>query len=793
MKEELKQSLPEQLQKWNTKTETEIFEKKEEELYINRSLKASLIKGDQSEQFEVSDLLQLLEQSPRNARIIVTGEAGSGKTTLLRHITNSWLQTEALYDLVFYIPLGRSRSHDIEDIICRDLDLLPKKWRDSLSEVLEGRAKRILFLLDSYEELRNETKELENLITGDLYPHSTVVVTTRPGSHLSDITQRMHTRIETQLQDFSEEEMERYIQVYLSQEQGGELSEIVEHFFGHDFLQRPFNLALACYLHDVHRAQDDTASSINMLSTQTVLLSEIVQHTVQAYVRKKRGMDVPVTNGSPLENEHFPPEAKTMLKEISRMCFHAFREKQQWLSVKDNTVVTMQDLLDFGLFTSSPEPDSVSVPHSLFLEYLAAVYLVADKPAWEALYAEIQKKLPGLCLKDAVKPLENVIKFVVGLSPVMTTQLCKLLVISQHQVTFNIYNVCDMSYEITLLNECNDDSTKSAIATALLHAPVCDGPRTSSDPNNKGSDQLLQYFSEEECLSFLKKTYGCHLVNRDKSPTLFWIKKGTRYVWDDFAVRCVEKYNYSVQMKWLRIIDCTLPVGLLSHNMAGVETLVLNYCMLHGTVADNTHRDETVGITSDGASHTQTGQCTLGLVNMKGLQFLSDVTLPGIGTLYVDCHQDIDLDVLSHTCTEVSHLNFLNIKSVTISTAIGCRMWDKLKQVLVADSGVVDLGVLARVCGQLGDLVITDCKRVLVDTDESVTRWPSVSRLVLQSSPVEKTTGEHLTESTARQKLSEMCPSAEIYIYGYNEQVWMVMSISVSEQFYLYCSSGQQK
>ena len=213
------------------------------------------------------------------------------------------------------------------------------------------------------------------------------------------------------------------------------------------FLQRPFNLAIACYLHGA-------TASVALLGTQTVLLSQILQHTMQAYVKKKKGIDEPLTltAGSPLENEHFPADAKTMLKEISRMCFHAFRGNQQWLCVKDNPVVTMQDLLDFGLFTSGPELNSVSVPHSLFLEYLAAVYLVAEKPAWEALHAEIVKKShsasPRLCLKESVRPLENVIRFVVGLSPVITIQLCELLVIKQQRFSYNGCFQCDLSYEI---------------------------------------------------------------------------------------------------------------------------------------------------------------------------------------------------------------------------------------------------------------------------------------------------------------------------------------------------------
>ena len=93
----------------------------------------------------------------------------------------------------------------------------------------------------------------------------------------------------------------------------------------------------------------------------------------------------------------------------------------------------------------------------------------------------------------------------------------------------------------------------------------------------------------------------------------------------------------------------------------------------------------------------------------------------------------------------------------------------------------IHLSIFAKVCAQLDDLVIVDCKRVVLDTDGSVTTWPSVSRLVLQSSPVETTARQHLTEDTARKMLSDMCPSAKIYIYGYDEQVQLFLGMKMSK------------
>ena len=288
----------------------------------------------------------------------------------------------------------------------------------------------------------------------------------------------------------------------------------------------------------------------------------------------------------------------------------------------------------------------------------------------------------------------------------------------------------------------------------------------------KWSHQLLHYFNEQECLSFLQKFYGCQPVDSDECQTLCWINPSQRYLWDDFPVQCVDKYNYSVQMEVLHIVANAVPVGLMSHIMAGVKELFFSMCTLYGTAADSRDRDEKVRLTSEGAADTPAGSCALRLYDdVKGLDCFRDVTLPGIGLLDVTGNKHIDLGLLSCTFTELTQLNLDTIQSVELSTDKGCREWDTLKRLQVKDLGDIHLSIFAKLCTQLDDLLIVDCQRVVLDSDGSVTRWPSVSRLVLQSSPVETSTGQHLTEGKARQRLSEMFPSAEIYMYGYHEQV----------------------
>jgi len=260
-------------------------------------------------------------------------------------------------------------------------------------------------------------------------------------------------------------------------------------------------------------------------------------------------------------------------------------------------------------------------------------------------------------------------------------------------------------------------------------------------------------------------------VDTDECPTLCKIIARQRYLWDNFPVKCVENYNYSVQMELVHIYKSTIPVSLLSQNMAGVSHLYLSDCTLHGTVAGNTDGDETAILTSGTAADTGAGPSLLALSEVKGLNFLSDVFLPRTGILRLYHNQDVDLDLLPNTFTELRQLQIQVRTAVRFSTDIRLRNFDKLKRLMVRFSERVDLSVLARVCVQLDDLLIVYCQKVVLDTGDSVIKWPSVSRVVLQSSPVETRAGEPLTPSAARHRLSRMCPSAEVYIYGYKEQV----------------------
>ena len=61
------------------------------------SLQLLMIKAGKEHSSTASNMDQLLEQCPGNARVVVNAQAGIGKNTVLRHITRSWLEGTSQY------------------------------------------------------------------------------------------------------------------------------------------------------------------------------------------------------------------------------------------------------------------------------------------------------------------------------------------------------------------------------------------------------------------------------------------------------------------------------------------------------------------------------------------------------------------------------------------------------------------------------------------------------------------------------------------------------------------------
>ena len=616
------------------------------------------------EQLEVSSIQQLLEKCKDGGRAIIYGEAGSGKTTALQNIALWWLDGQMAvlqaYDFVFLIPLRLVQSHSIVDIICLDCQLLPKEtFGDSLSRTLARKSAKVLFLLDSYEELTAPcTEELTKLISRNLNKQATVLITSRPESQVIQI--KPTPCIRAKLQNFSEEDVREYTACYLEGDQ--EIFSNLQQKFGMGFLARPINLALACYMH--------TSLGIKGLHhvSQTELFSQIVLQLLIVYVKKGSHVDIPLGNILDLfsTEDSRLTGAKVFFKEICRLCHETHQKGTRWLSTV-GTDIAENDFMNFGLFFVGATPNTIDLPHRLFQEFLAAVYLVRNQSAWKALFKDIERECQDSdstsktrrYLGDVLGSmgLENVVKFIVGLSPTHGQKLCSLFVIKRPQnPIYQNYTQSVYSYELQLLSECTADCVKSAMAEALVNAPVItlrgDYGYEYGYVNNSGAEQFAGMLTPQQSRQFLAKAYGCEVKeNLSGQVTMSRANDVRPFVCDSFVVRCLQKFRCTaLEMgEKMHLVHSRLPVDLLPLLTSGVSRyLSISDCKLlpGGDVGRRDVADQTEAVAP---------KVKVELSNVSGRRHLGDChwPAPNVGELELRHCGDVDICGLSQTFTQL--------------------------------------------------------------------------------------------------------------------------------------------
>ena len=695
------------------------------------------------EQLQVSSIQQLLEKCKDGGRAIIYGEAGSGKTTALQNIALWWLDGQMTvlqaYDFVFLIPLRLVQSHSIKDIICLDCQLLPKEFGDSLSRTLAMKSEQILFLLDSYEELPPvRAEELTKLISCDLNAQATVFITSRPGSQLTQI--KPSPCIRAKLHNFSEKDVREYTACYFEGDQ--ETFSDMEEKFGMGFLDRPINLALACYM---YRYMSLGIKDLHHVS-QTQLFSQIVLQLLIVYIKKESHVEIPLGNVLDLfsTNDKRLTGAKVFFKEICRLCHETCQKGTKWLSTVD-TDITANEFMSFGLFFPGPKPNTIDLPHRLFQEFFAAVYVVRNQAAWEALFRDIRKKFwnsdSTLRTRRCLGPvlghmgLENVVRFIVGLSATHGQELCSLFAITQMCTVWEGTSFMSKQslywYELQLLSECTADSVNS-VAEALINAPVFtdsgDTCLTADHDfvNHSGAEQLVDILNPKQSRQFLAKAYGCEVkVNLSGQVTMSrtWANDGWLFVCDSFFVRCLQKFQCTaLEMdEGMVLVHSRIPVDLLPLLTSGVSRyLVIDDCKLlpGGDVGRCDVADQT---------KSATPKVEVQLWKVSGRRPLGDChgTAPNVERLELEDCGDVDICGLSQTFTQMWRLR---VDGGRLVYSDDWRPLHGMTELVLFVCGEAKLCVLRQLCPQLTRLEIQGCQ---VSWPDVRSQWLSLGTLRL--------------------------------------------------------------
>ncbi|XP_035691445.1 NLR family CARD domain-containing protein 4-like [Branchiostoma floridae] len=165
--------------------------------------------------------------------ILIEGEAGGGKTTFLsKEVLDAVSQKTELgiqHDVVLLIRLQEvTEGQTIQEMVWDQC--VPETTKgihiQSIRALLQRNESRVLFLLDGYDELRPEARAagqaIPKLLSGKLYPNSTIVITSRPSAGVQQYTRPdCHVHI----MGFSPEHMVKYVRKYFFITENPELSE----------------------------------------------------------------------------------------------------------------------------------------------------------------------------------------------------------------------------------------------------------------------------------------------------------------------------------------------------------------------------------------------------------------------------------------------------------------------------------------------------------------------------------------------------------------------------------------
>lgn len=711
------------------------------------------------------------------------GAAGMGKSNLCRQIAHLWAEGDQQigqrFQYVIPIPMRLARSHSLLDIICKDVKLIPDSCKDRLQQELELNSANVLFVLDSYEELSHTEyfEELNKLIRGDIYEDSSVILTSRPNKQIDKIASSIKPRITAHLQVLTEKQVTYYIRQFPCLHK--DARSVIEKKFGLGFLQRPINLWLLCYL----LADITTGSKAGLPDTQTALLNLILQHVLQGYVKKKKLPEFKLTSESPIDVEDAPYEVKLMLQEAGKLCYLALRERSHSIKI-DGSVLSKAALLAMGLFAEGSEEDALVLPHPVFQEYLAALYLSTDSSARDALFVEIESKFKvrssGHVLVDVLRSLylENTVTFLVGLMPAAAVkQLSGLFMIHQeHTIIHNVRDVAckeqwpcfqpDLQYELDLLQECNDDNARSVIAKALLNAPTTWTAEAShtipiGHLKNRGAHHLLSHFTAEETHMFLRKAYNCKLQEKDCQR--FLLRDSNHFpILDSYAVACAFFGKFAMEMDSLQIVHSHILVHFIAQNVAEVPVLTLADCTLCEKVSDyicSLHlKDKPLATPEVSQPDTlkNTSIKELELQRVRGLNHLC--TMQATNKLILHECGDVSFDQLKRIFPVVTDITLKAHKllhSAQTNLSVEKLILDECEQ--------VDIVQLSEILTQLKVLEAESSEITIKETPH---QWKSMKQMSLTVCQL-GTGFEDLSDQQARDILSRLCPQAEIHVEGY--------------------------
>ncbi|CAH1233902.1 NLRC4 [Branchiostoma lanceolatum] len=344
--------------------------------------------------------------------ILIEGEAGGGKTTFLSKETLDAVSQKTelgrRHDIVLLIRLREVREGEtIEEMVWDQCVPETTEGIDvqSIREILQRNESRVLFLLDGYDELRPEARAagqaIPKLLSGKLYPNSTIVITSRPSAGVQQYTRPdCHIHI----MGFSKEHVEKYIRQYFSVVGKQELTkaltvQVKDNKLLNTLIYTPIFLMFVCVLWEEDQEMVSTG-------TMTGLYDNLLTCLVRKYCERER-VDMPT--------EGLPAEVAESLLQLGKLALEALLRNETLIDLtevereKVNCELLLKlDVVSLELSSSKMHPrKQLNFSHKTMQEFLAGRYVA------HTLSQDIVELLQLTSISKALE-LSNLLQFTCG-------------------------------------------------------------------------------------------------------------------------------------------------------------------------------------------------------------------------------------------------------------------------------------------------------------------------------------------------------------------------------------------